>query len=571
MSLIIALSISVLCAATQAMAQVAAGTINFQPCPELNANISAINGKPGTTFDCAQLSVPLDYTDPASPPLNLSIFRVNATEKPVLGSVLINFGGPGGTAADGLPVSAEEARKYIGTQWDLVSWDPRGTGYTIPFNCSIGTMTGTDVTAQKRDLGTLAGTNLTELFLASGWDNAGQIADCCFDQVDHEIGTLIGTAFVARDMMEIVDALGEDGLLRYYGWSYGTALGAYAAAMFPERIERMVLDGNLNPHDYRSGTYQDLPTDTDEAFAGFLETCFNVTDDCALYSLVQPNTTQDLLDVINNVLEPLAQNATSSAEAFQTYFSFKSMFIQPLYYPKQWPEFAQTLADLLGGTLDSSESDTHPPVYGEAEYALIGIRASDATFHANSSDEYLPIVEYEAKVSPSFSDILYSIWSSARWRMPAKERYWGDFHVTTKTPILYINGMFDPATPIVNAYNSSAGFEGSVVLSHTGYGHGIFVSSSICVAGYMQAYYKNASLPGGNVTCPADMTPVELWRSIVQEKAGNVTSGDEGNSTDGSGAPGNGTNVNEGGASSRSSSLAFAVTAGIVVVVAIVL
>ncbi len=32
-----------------------------------------------------------------------------------------------------------------------------------------------------------------------------------------DIGGLMGTAFVARDMAQIVDALGEDGLLRYWG------------------------------------------------------------------------------------------------------------------------------------------------------------------------------------------------------------------------------------------------------------------------------------------------------------------------------------------------------------------
>jgi hypothetical protein len=32
-----------------------------------------------------------------------------------------------------------------------------------------------------------------------------------------EIGSLLGTAFVVRDMVRIIDALGEDGLLRYYG------------------------------------------------------------------------------------------------------------------------------------------------------------------------------------------------------------------------------------------------------------------------------------------------------------------------------------------------------------------
>jgi hypothetical protein len=32
-----------------------------------------------------------------------------------------------------------------------------------------------------------------------------------------EVGELIGTGFTARDMMQIVDALDEDGMLRFWG------------------------------------------------------------------------------------------------------------------------------------------------------------------------------------------------------------------------------------------------------------------------------------------------------------------------------------------------------------------
>ena len=34
------------------------------------------------------------------------------------------------------------------------------------------------------------------------------------------------------------------------GFSYGTALGATAAAMFPQRIDKMILDGVANSHQY---------------------------------------------------------------------------------------------------------------------------------------------------------------------------------------------------------------------------------------------------------------------------------------------------------------------------------
>ena len=88
-----------------------------------------------------------------------------------------------------------------------------------------------------------------------------------------DIGGLVGTSFVARDMMQIVDALEEDGKLRYWGKyclyksnhtfeyrcvfahilvgiSYGTVLGAVVADMFPDRMDSLILDGVVNGHLY---------------------------------------------------------------------------------------------------------------------------------------------------------------------------------------------------------------------------------------------------------------------------------------------------------------------------------
>jgi hypothetical protein len=72
-------------------------------------------------------------------------------------------------------------------------------------------------TQRKRQLSELTSINVTEAFLTEGWDYAGQSADACYAQAN-ETGSLIGTAFAAKDMIAIIDALGEDGLLRYYGW-----------------------------------------------------------------------------------------------------------------------------------------------------------------------------------------------------------------------------------------------------------------------------------------------------------------------------------------------------------------
>lgn len=48
------------------------------------------------------------------------------------------------------------------------------------------------------------------------WDEAGYIAGNCSERLG-DTGDLVGMAFTARDMFQIVDALGEDGKLRYWG------------------------------------------------------------------------------------------------------------------------------------------------------------------------------------------------------------------------------------------------------------------------------------------------------------------------------------------------------------------
>lgn len=78
-------------------------------------------------------------------------------------------------------------------------------------------------------------------------------ADECAKPEWQELNEVMGTAYVARDIKAIAEALGEDGLIRYLGYSYGTLLGATTAAMFPGSIGRMVLDGNINPIDYYYG------------------------------------------------------------------------------------------------------------------------------------------------------------------------------------------------------------------------------------------------------------------------------------------------------------------------------
>lgn len=65
------------------------------------------------------------------------------------------------------------------------------------------------------------------------------------------------------------------------GIPYGTVLGSYFAVMFPDRVECMILDANIDLADYRDGTYGDNIVDTDKTFYAFLEARFENKDGAA--------------------------------------------------------------------------------------------------------------------------------------------------------------------------------------------------------------------------------------------------------------------------------------------------
>lgn len=494
-------------------------SIKWSQCEELNKNISTLTEAlgPFTSFECGTLPVPLDYTDDNSPPLDLDLFRVKATKEPVLGTVLFNPGGPGGAAGDNFPPAAADLRNIVGEQYHLVSWDPRGTGRTIPFNGTGLLNIYAGSSPQKRDF-SLATVNTTDLWLTSGWDVAGQMAESVVSD-NEETGSLIGTVFVARDMLEMVDALCEDGMLRFYGWSYGTVLGSYFATMFPDRVERMVLDANLDPADYRDGHWGDSLHDADKTFTAFLEACIENKEECALAEFLQVNSTQDLFDGINLLIEPLAANVTD-VTTLVTLIEAKGLILSQLYWPSQWPALAQTLAAVMNATSEdaSTESDSASTeettwIYDQAVYSIFGIRGSDATWKPTSAEELLPQIEYQANLS-GFSDTWYfNIDVSSRWKLPAKERFSGNFTAQTKHPILYVNSEYDPVTPLVAAQRASKGFEGSAVLPHSGWGHGLIASPSTCAHKYTQAYFKDGTLPEEDAYCEPDLKPWELAKA----------------------------------------------------------
>ena len=162
-------------------------------------------------IQCIKISVPLDYTNSSNTEtIDLQLLRVSAAKQPSLGSVIINPGGPGESGCDYLALRASRFHAILDGRFDLVSFDPRGTGETRPFSCAY-----TPKAVLQSDTPKLFQRRL-ENVLDEKWESYKIAADECFE-TELENGRYMSTAFAARDILQIVDGLGEDGLLRYWG------------------------------------------------------------------------------------------------------------------------------------------------------------------------------------------------------------------------------------------------------------------------------------------------------------------------------------------------------------------
>lgn len=227
-------------------------------------------------------------------------------------------------------------------------------------------------------------------------------AETCFQNA-RDVGELIGTGYVARDMMQIVDALGEDGLLCYWGVSYGTALGESVAAMFPDRMDKVVLDGCLNPHDYYAGIDVEEVTDSYRSFDGFFTGCVAHPEACELAQ--DSPTPADLKRKFYDLLfslryEPYVAKVNGNATIVD-YNALKAVVQTALYSTTTWPILASGLHGLLTkndtavAALVSLQPKSPSGIYpNEGPEAYIGgIRSSDVQSRTDNLKSLYPILE----------------------------------------------------------------------------------------------------------------------------------------------------------------------------------
>ena len=417
-------------------------------------------------------------------------------------------------------------REQTGAGFDIIAIAPRGVGSTLP----AMTCDSTDLIASRRlweVQDTLPGfpSNSAAENYAIG-QSLG--LDCA--SISPDLVSYTSTVHVARDMDFVRQALGQDKLL-YIGQSYGTVLGGTYAALYPDRVGRMVLDGVLDFNDWYS-PYKDPRLDigdADLALNNFFQMCHTAGPDaCAIWSNKTEEIRSRFLEADRRILtEPLAVTNRGVLK----WAAWRTGVYSALYRPSEgFPLLAGVISEILAGSagphiegyLDivqaaatNTQTNLVDPKTGLRNGPNVDplISCTDGgvdTFNTNTNKFTATLARYEA-VSEFFGGISsQAIFMCAGARLRTNARYTDRFqNMTTANPILFIGNVADPTTPILGAQHMSSAFLGSRLLTINGTGHISFNAAQTpeCANGWMAQYFQNGTLPPVGTVCQGKQTP----------------------------------------------------------------
>ncbi len=439
---------------------------------------------------CASLSVPLDYNNPNGKTIRLALFRIPArNSKQRIGVLLFNPGGPGESGIAFLRSAESVISDQLAARFDLVSWDPRGTGASDPVVCGPGFARALDLplpvpaTASQRAAADAAAVSL---------DRA------CQERAGAILGH-VATVDTARDLDQIRQALGEQ-RINYIGLSYGTFLGQVYANMFPRHVRAMVLDGlsnaDLSPRDLLLAQARSVERSVDS----FLADCA-AHSSCAFHSHGHPASAFDAL-IARIHAKPLPVGARMLGES-----QFWGGVLNPLY-TDETDQLAKSLAAAATGNgapllkaYDDLNGRRSDGAYAEPDQASVAINCDDGL--TVGSPGAVPGLESEFRAAAPragpyelYGDLQCVYWPEAPSPPQRPVRAQG------APPILVIGTTGDPVTPYENAVEVAHQLASGVLLTNKAAGHTADAGLSGPCDPVVVPYLVRLAVPRSGTVCP---------------------------------------------------------------------
>jgi pimeloyl-ACP methyl ester carboxylesterase len=459
---------------------------------------------------CATAILPMDYGRPLGARVHIAIARVPATDTARrLGVLFFNFGGPGGAAVDYLQyVGASTLWRHLNRRYDIIGFDPRGVGQSTPaIDCHVnqettGIYSKPFATPLNLDRGALVA------------KDRSYISSCLSD--NGAILSHVSTANVARDMDAIRSLLGES-KLNYFGYSYGTFLGATYASMFPDGYQRMVLDGPIDATAYINEPWADLAAQTagfERATGRFFQACAANQTACSGFGGSDPWDAFDQLVQAADI-HPIPADGYAADPRPVSGDDLNFFIAGEMYAKELWAEAGQALALAASGDgsmvrqiLDEFDYGRNPDgTYGPGLDLYFTIGATEQRYPANQSF-------YFDRGAETWSEFDHAYWNNGYvelnyglWKARDRDAYRGPFRIAASSPTpLVVATTYDPATPYRGALQLVHDLGAARLLTMRGDGHTAYGGESACIDDAVNTYLDRGVLPPVGTVCTQDTT-----------------------------------------------------------------
>lgn len=437
---------------------------------------------------CGTVPVPLDYRRPEST-IDLHVSRVPATDPARRRGVLVtSSGGPAAHLSDAATFS-RRLPASVTARYDVVSFDQRGFGASAPVRC------GLRVEQQYGIPWPLPGGR------PAVQERARRIARQCVERAGPALPYL-GTANVARDLDRIRQALGVP-TITFLGVSYGTYLGTAYDALFPGRVERMLLDSNVDATAGWRGVWRAALTDGLEqrlpdfaAYAVANRARYRLGDTAAGVR----GTVLRLIDAADRVPLRTAAGVVGGIQVRIALFG-------AMYNDRAFP----ALAGLLAAVRDrdaaaAATAGTDLQVWYDDDNtasAQLGVFCADGGFPRNPA-VYARDAAADAAAYPLTGGASADIWPCAYW---PGEPIDPPVTASARGPanVLLINARRDPATTHAGAVHLRRAFGARARLVSVDHGgHGVYLAAgNACADRVGTDFLLTGVPPATDLACPA--------------------------------------------------------------------
>ncbi|MQA85529.1 MAG: alpha/beta fold hydrolase [Streptosporangiales bacterium] len=445
-------------------------------------------------LECAKLRVPLDYRRPAGKKITLAVSRVKASGTPAQrqGALLVNPGGPGGSGLTFAGFIADNLPPEIAASYDVIGFDPRGVGRSTPALSCLGP------NYFKPPRADYVPADADE---ERAWiERASSYAKACAENHSAMLPHMT-TVNAARDMDRIRAALGER-KTNYFGYSYGTYLGAVYGELFPKRVRRLVLDSIVDPNDvwYQANINQNY------AFEARIKDFFGwvAQHDDAYHLGTSAAQVEDTYYSMRDKLE--AQPAGDKVGPSE----LDDTFLIGGYTDAAWPILADAFSAYQGsgqtnGLVEAYDSFGAIDEAGENGYAnYVAVECRDAPWPRNW-------VRWHLDATRGHLQAPFLTWNNTWYNAPCA--FWPvpggkptEITGSGLPPVLLLQATKDAATPYGGAQTMHRLLDSSrLVVEDGGGNHGISLAGNECVDGHLARYLRDGTLPadrlGPDATC----------------------------------------------------------------------